>query len=168
MSSDRRLSLAKWDDLPLDDSRRCELVRGVTLVVPRPTALHQRAMLRLATELDRQLPDQLTALPDVEVVIGATYPATVRAPDVVVVPSEVAAANRARFDGRDVLLAVEVVSPGTDRTDRITKAAEYADAGIGAYWVVDLTAPDASRAFLLVDGEYEEVDRRSPAAVRIP
>ena len=41
--------------------------------------------IRLAAELGRQLPDHLTTLADVDVVLDAEYPATVRAPDVVVV-----------------------------------------------------------------------------------
>jgi Uma2 family endonuclease len=54
-----------------------------------------------------------------------------------------------------VLLAVEVLSPGTVRTDRITKAAEYADAGIGTYWIVDLDRPVTLTAHVLVNGAYE-------------
>src|SRR5262249_40767745 len=60
---DHLLTLAEWDALPEDASRRYELVEGVLLVVPRPTPLHQLVMLRLGGELDRQLPDDLTVLP---------------------------------------------------------------------------------------------------------
>ena len=77
---DHLLSLAEWDALPDDPSRRYELIEGVLVVVPRPAALHQRAMVRLAAELDAQLPDRLTALADVEVVVDEIHPATVRAP----------------------------------------------------------------------------------------
>ena len=38
----------------------------------------------------------------------------------------------------EVVLAVEVVSAGSERTDRTIKHSEYADAGIPHYWVVDL------------------------------
>lgn len=131
---DHLLTLAEWDTLADDPSRRCELIQGVLVVVPRPAPLHQRAMVRLATELDRQLPDPLTALADVEVLIDATHPATVRVPDVVVVPTVVAERNPPRLDAGDVLLAVEIISSGTKRTDRVTKLTEYADAGIAGYW----------------------------------
>jgi hypothetical protein len=33
---------------------------------------------------------------------------------------------------------VEVVSPGSRRTDHVVKRAEYTDAGIPNYWIVDL------------------------------
>ncbi len=38
----------------------------------------------------------------------------------------------------DVALVIEVVSPGSRRTDHVTKRSEYADAGIAHYWIVDL------------------------------
>ena len=63
-SPDHPLSLAEWDVLPEDTSHRYELVEGILLVAPRPAPLHQRAMVRLTADLDRQLPDQLTALAD--------------------------------------------------------------------------------------------------------
>jgi Uma2 family endonuclease len=39
----------------------------------------------------------------------------------------------------EVLLVVEVVSPGSVRTDHVLKRSEYADAGIPHYWIVDIT-----------------------------
>ena len=39
----------------------------------------------------------------------------------------------------DVLLVVEVVSPSTRRKDRQIKPAEYAAAGVPAYWRVEMT-----------------------------
>jgi Uma2 family endonuclease len=171
---DHLLSLTEWDTLTDDPGRRYELIEGVLIVVPRPAPLHQRVMVRLAAELDRQLPDILTALADVEVVIDAVHPATVRVPDVVVVPTRVAERNPPRLDAADVLLAVEIISPGTRRTDRVTKLTEYADAGIAAYWLVDLDPPTTLTAYTLVDGDYEiaaegtaDLTLLSPAEVQI-
>jgi len=130
---DHLLTLDEWGALPEDASRRYELAEGVLVVVPRPAPLHQRARWRLTNQLDRQLPDELTALPDVEVLIDPRHPATVRAPDVVITHDKRAADNPPRLVAADVLLAVEIVSPGTGRMDRVTKPAEYADAGIPHY-----------------------------------
>lgn len=151
------LTLAEWNALPEDTSRRYELVEGVLLVVPRPAPLHQRVMVRIAAELDRQLPEDLTALADVEVEIDAGYPATVRAPDVVVVPTLRAQQNPARLAAVDVLVAIEIVSPGTGRTDRVTKLTEYADAGIPHYWLVELYPRVTLTAYTLIAGDYEYV-----------
>ena len=41
----------------------------------------------------------------------------------------------------EVVLAVEIVSPGSERTDHTVKHLEYADAGIPHYWIVDLGEP---------------------------
>ena len=35
----------------------------------------------------------------------------------------------------------EFVSPGSKRTDHVAKRADYADAGIPHYWIVDLDDP---------------------------
>jgi len=53
----------------------------------------------------------------------------------------VIAANSPLLSPAEVLLAVEVVSPGSVTTDRITKPAQYAAAGIANFWRVE-TEPD--------------------------
>ena len=135
-SPDHLLSLAEWDALSEDVARHAELVEGVVLMAPRPAALHQRAVLRLAVVVEAHLPSDASALPDVSVLMSDGL--TVRAPDLIVVPSDLAAANPVRFDGSDVELAVEIVSPGTRRTDHVMKLAECAAAQIPHYWVLDL------------------------------
>jgi len=57
----------------------------------------------------------------------------------------------------DVVLAVEVVSPGSVRVDRMHKLAEYAEAAIPHYWIVDIEDAPRLEAFTLVDGAYEKV-----------
>jgi len=41
----------------------------------------------------------------------------------------------------DVLVVVEIVSAGSRRLDHVVKRGEYADAGIGHYWIIDLDGP---------------------------
>ncbi len=59
----------------------------------------------------------------------------------------------------DVLLVVEVVSPSSVTTDRITKPAQYAAAGIPAYWRVEASAAVSLTAYTLPPGSsvYAEV-----------
>jgi len=151
------LTLEEWDALPEDENWQCELAEGVLTMVPPPAALHQLAMQQLATEINDQLRKELIALPHVEVVVDAQHPVTVRIPDVVVTSSKLVQENPPRFDPADVLLVVEIVSPGTGRRDRVTKFAEYADAGIPNYWIIDLDEPATLTAYILVDGDYEIV-----------
>lgn len=60
-----------------------------------------------------------------------------------------------RFAPTDLALAVEVLSDGTRKIDRILKLAEYAEAGIPQYWIVDIAEPATLLAYVLVDGVYE-------------
>lgn len=154
---DHLLSLEDWEALPEDSSRRYELVEGGLHVSPRPVFDHQRALLKLGSQVADQLPSDLVALPEVEVVLFEAWPATVRIPDLVVVSAEIADKNPARCAATDVLLAVEVISPGSVRTDRIVKFAEYADAGIADYWVVDLEQPVSIAAYTMKNGHYVAV-----------
>ncbi len=163
---DHLLTLAEWDALPPDTSRCYELVEGVLLVVPRPAPLHQRAMWKLCHQIEGQLPDELTVLPDVEVLVRAGEPPTVRAPDVIITRAARAAANPSRLDAADVLVAVEIISPGTGTTDRVTKL--YEDAGIPHYWLVDLDKPVSLTAYTLVDGYYEHVAGDTAGTVTMP
>jgi Uma2 family endonuclease len=49
-----------------------------------------------------------------------------------------------------VLLVVEVVSPGSETTDRIVKADQYARAGIQFYWRVEQAATGAPLVYTYV------------------
>jgi Uma2 family endonuclease len=152
---DHLLTLAEWEAMPEGRLYRYELVEGVLLVRPRAVTPHQRAMAKLATVLDQQLPPELVAVQDVEVLVDSGFPPTVRVPDVVVVPTALLEQNLARFDATDVRLAVEIISPGSSRTDRVMKLAEYAEAGIPHYWIIDLDPPTSLTGYLLVAGQYE-------------
>ena len=154
---DHWLTPEEWDALPEDESHHIELVEGAFLVSPKPALKHQLAAKRLGTWLDEQLPHDVVAVPEIDVLINPVPPITVRAPDMVIVPTERALEYPKRVDPDDVLLAIEIVSPGTRRMDRMLKPIEYADAGIPHYWLLELDAPIALMAFTLVDGEYRHV-----------
>lgn len=132
------LSLEDWDALPDDIGAHLELQEGVLIVAPRPLRPHARAAFRIAKQLDDQLPADMEAIPEFEVCVEDRHPPTVRIPDVVITPVE---GSQQRLRGSDVAVAIEVVSPGSRRTDTVTKRAEYAEAGIEHYWIVDLGPP---------------------------
>ncbi len=150
----RLLTLAEWEALPEAEGVRLELVEGLVVMAPMPLSWHQRAGMRLGYRLDEQLPRALTALAAVEVVVSDPPP-TVRIPDVVVTTDSVVARNPPRVAAADVLLAVEILSDGTRRVDRMVKFAEYAEADIPQYWIIDLGTPTTLVAYTLVDGDYQ-------------
>jgi Uma2 family endonuclease len=132
------MSLEEFVALPEDDSARYELQEGVLVVAPRPRPLHQEAMFRLGMRIHRFLPADLTMLLDVDVVVEAGEPATVRAPDVVVTRAR---SDQEQLSASDVLLIVEIISPRSRRVDTHLKPFEYSEAGIPHYWLVDLDPP---------------------------
>ncbi len=74
-------TVSDLDRLP-DDGRRYELLDGVLVVSPRPTTVHQLALLRLAKLLDDACPEGLLVLPEPALQLSVD---TEFDPDVVVV-----------------------------------------------------------------------------------
>jgi Uma2 family endonuclease len=136
-----------------DDAPRVELVDGVIQVTPSPTLGHQDISFFLRLWLHNHAPDHLRATQAVGVALDAR---TSRQPDVLLRRAEVRS-DRSLLQPEDVVLAVEVVSPGTRRIDRFAKPGEYAAAGIPFYWRVEQD-PVHLYAYRLTDeGRYELV-----------
>ncbi|WP_410869963.1 Uma2 family endonuclease [Nocardia sp. A7] len=125
-----------------EDGKGFELEDG-WLVEVAAGARHNWIAHRLAEMVRGALPnDSLMVLDGGEWEIST--PSGVRKPDVLVVPRDVARSVIVDevpkiFPGLDVLLVVEVVSPGSgsERTDRVRKVGEYAALGIPEYWIVE-------------------------------
>jgi Uma2 family endonuclease len=143
----RLLSVRDYAALGEDDRNRWELQEGNLVMSPSPTPRHMVAAAELYFQLRSQLPANLRAVPDVDLDVQlapADQPGTARRPDLVVV--EQAEFDRVAQDGgllraSYTALVVEIVSPGSRRTDNLVKRGEYADAGIPAYWIIDVEAP---------------------------
>jgi Uma2 family endonuclease len=143
----RPLTVAEYAALGQDEYGRTELQEGSLVVSPSSTASHNVAVVRMIVQLTPQLPEGYEVIPDIDIdlqLVPPDQPGTSRRPDLVVV--DVAARRRQDAEGgilraSDVLVAIEILSPGSRRTDNILKRAEYADAGIPHYWVVDIDPP---------------------------
>jgi Uma2 family endonuclease len=131
------------EDQPADGSR-LELILGYLYMTPPPTGAHQYASLELAVLLRVALKaagrGDLHVLPGVGVRLSTAFRTGV-IPDIVVVDVDV---DRTSFAPENVLLAVEVWSPGNSRPERDTKIAAYAGARVPYVWVVEL--PDGKPA----------------------
>jgi Uma2 family endonuclease len=159
----RLLTVAEYLAIGEVEPGYTELAEGRLLLSPSGVWRHNRAGNKLWRTLEAQLPACLTSTTDIDVdlrLAPADAPGTVRRPDVVVVRQE--AVERIEREGgilraSDLVLAVEVLSPGSRRLDRVLKRAEYADAGISHYWIVDLDEP-VSLIACHVAGEFGYVD----------
>lgn len=155
------LTVDEYAALGEDEHGRTELMEGNLVMSPSPTPDHNVAIARLLMQLEPQLPAEFELIPDIDVDLQLALPGapgTVRRPDLVVVGRD--ARQRVRSEGgplraSDLLVVVEIVSPGSRRIDRIVKRAEYADAGIGHYWIVDLDPPVSLTAGSLLGAEYD-------------
>lgn len=151
-----RLRLANYtieDVLTLpDDAPRVELRDGEINVVPSPSFGHQKIGHRLWAWFDEHAPREYEAAAAVGVVINQR---NTLEPDIVLLRQPVANEHH-YFEPDQVVIAVEVVSPGTKRRDRLEKPASYAAAGIPHYWRIEQD-PVHVFAYELVNGEYKLV-----------
>lgn len=142
------LTIAEYQALGEDDQGRTELQEGSLIVTPSPGLNHMLASAALCGVIREQAPRPWRVVPDVDVDLQLAPPdgpGSCRRPDLVVVSDE--AVSRVGREGgllrtSDTLIAVEIVSPSSRRTDHVVKRAEYADAGIRYYWIVDLADGD--------------------------
>ena len=141
------LTVAEYAELGETDSGYTELLEGRLLMSPSPVPDHNFAELALAMQLRPQLPDHLEVIPNIDVdleLADPDQPGFSRRPDLVIVQQ--GARRRVRDEGgmiraAEVLVVVEIVSPGSRRTDHVAKRSEYADAAIPHYWIVNLDEP---------------------------
>jgi Uma2 family endonuclease len=134
-----------------ESHRRYELTDGALTVSPSPSSLHQAVSGLLFGLLNALAPDGLAVTQAVEIRLARQL---TRIPDVLVVRSD--DPLRHWFAPAEVLLAVEIESPGSHVEDRVTKPAIYARHGIPHYWRVELE-PVRVRLYRLGSGElYRE------------
>ena len=135
-----------------DDAPRVELSDGALLVVPSPSGAHQKINWRLVGWLDQHLPTGFEPQVALGVMLGHR---NTLEPDALILRSPVDLEHHF-VDPGQVVVAVEIVSPGTKRRDRFEKPALYAEAGVPHYWRIELN-PVHAFAYDLVKGRYELV-----------
>jgi Uma2 family endonuclease len=163
------ITLEQWDALRLDRTRRWELSEGSLIMSPRPTLGHQHISRRLTRLLEDHLPEGLMVLPEIEVITKASFPPSVRDPDIVVFHDRAFEQRLARVSASDVVLVIEIVSPGSRSMDHVMKLHEYSKARIPNYWIVDPEAPIHDRfvAYLLDGERYRRVSVLDGSRVRV-
>lgn len=136
-----------------DDAPRVELRDGVIIVVPSPTFGHQKISHRLWRWFEDHAPREFEPSAATGVLLGLNQTLE---PDVLLLRAETLRYGNHYAPAEDVVLVVEVVSPGTKRRDRLEKPADYAAAGIRHYWRIEQDPPHVY-AYELVGERYELV-----------
>jgi Uma2 family endonuclease len=131
---------------------RLELVEGEIAVSPSPVPEHSFVEIKLIFLLENHIQSQqLGELHrDVDTILNRF---TVRRPDILFFSKE-----RTHLIGKKAMegppdLAIEIISPSSVEIDRIDKFAQYRDAGVANYWIVDPLAKTIE-AWRLEAGQY--------------
>lgn len=145
------------DLLSWEEGERWELIGGVPCLLASPTYTHQM----IVGEIHRQISTYLRGktckaiLSPFDVRLFETQGSTDNDVDTVVVPDMSIVCDRNKLDNRGCKgapdMVVEVLSPSTQRRDRLIKLNLYQRAGVREYWIVD---PDSKtvQVYLLRDG----------------
>jgi Uma2 family endonuclease len=160
------LTYDDYCELP-NDRNRYEILDGELSVTPAPRTKHQS----ISGHLHRILANHIVANQ-----LGIIYaaptdvilaPITVVQPDLVFISNDRRGIVTERAIEGSPTLAVEILSPTTERTDRQTKAQLYAKLGVLHYWLVD---PDQQtlEAYELAGDQYKLVGKAQSAEVFTP
>lgn len=147
------------DVLSWDSLERWELISGVPVMMAPPVRIHQKIVGELFGQLREYLKDKKCEV----------YPApfavrlfeqdgdspedvgTMVEPDISVICDSSKLDDIGCKGAPDFI--IEVLSPSTQRHDRVTKFNLYLSAGVREYWIVDPVKKDA-QSFVLEDGHY--------------
>ncbi|MCZ4122072.1 Uma2 family endonuclease [Streptomyces sp. H39-S7] len=132
-----QISAEQYDSWSAEQCAGIEIVDGMVVVSPSTTKRHNRLARILANALDSAAGADWNADTDFDVRLQ-NVPLTNRRPDVVVYRADTLDLTPTRPE--HVLLVVEVVSPGSETTDRVVKVDQYAKAAIPFYWRIEQAA----------------------------
>lgn len=132
-----QITAAEYESWSEEQCAGIEIVDGMVVVSPSASKRHNRLARILANALDASAGPDWNADTDFDVRLQ-DVPLNNRRPDVVVYRADTIDVTPTRPE--HVLLVAEIVSPGSETTDRIVKRDQYAHAGISFYWRVELIA----------------------------
>ena len=124
----------QYDSWSEEQCAGIEVVDGIVVVSPSASLRHNRLARFLANGLDTAGGTEWNADTDFDVRLQ-DVPLTNRRPDVVVYRAN--KLDESPMRPEHVLLVAEVVSPGSETTDRVVKLDQYARSGIPFYWRVE-------------------------------
>jgi Uma2 family endonuclease len=121
------------DNLP-NAPRHTELIDGALVFMMSPQRnWHRRVINALDRALDAQAPKEIEINSEMTVRLDKHNRPE---PDVLASTASIAR-DATWYEAKDIVLAVEVVSPESAHRDRAVKPHKYAEAGIGHFWRVE-------------------------------
>lgn len=130
------LTYEDYVEIP-NDGKRYELLEGELAVTPAPNPEHQAASVNLIVTLSQHIRSNDLGLlyhAPIDLILDAT---SVLQPDLLfIAKSRQSIITSKGIEGAPDLV-IEILSPSTQRNDRITKAQIYARHKITWYWIAD-------------------------------
>jgi Uma2 family endonuclease len=163
------------DHIP-DLPAHTELIDGSLVFVSPQASFHTKILDVLVHALRQAAPENLRVRREMSVILAEDQRPE---PDLVVVNAEAVRDDDSEtfYEARDVVLAVEVVSPESTTRDRHRKPVLYAQAGIPHFWRVEkdsgkpvayvYTLDPATRSYALTGAHYESLKLTVPFDIAI-
>lgn len=177
------LTEEQYDDLPDQVRKLIEVIDGHVIFCHSGTPEHSDVARRLANRLEAAKPDSPCSRVSTDIDVNFDKRSrtegklSFRRADVAVYHC---IERGAKLWAHDVLMVIEVVSPGSAYTDTVDKPAEYAHEGIPVYLVIHLDSDLyikiiqeyrldwSSRTYRLAQTHMDELTLQVPFPVRIP
>ena len=156
MRSPTTISFEEFMELKLPEGMRAEWEDGEVIFIMPSNILHQLLLLFIAKILDEFVRNRKLGI-----VLPGDFVTRLehsgRIPDVVFISNEsMKRVGRTYIDG-PVDLAVEIISPDSGERDRSKKYAEYEEAGVKEFWLIDPDEKTAEFFQLSTSGRYQPV-----------
>lgn len=161
LPQEKRYTLA--DALTSDESERIELIYGEPVMMAPPVRRHQEALMELSSQLHAYLKGKKCKVYPAPFAVrlferNGDYPEDV---DTMVEPDISVVCDASKLDDIGCKgapdLVMEILSPTTQRHDRVTKFNLYQQAGVREYWIVDPVGQSV-QVFVLDGGHYAAKD----------
>lgn len=147
------------DALNWDEQGRIELIYGAPVMMAPPSRAHQGAVSELNRQLGNYLQDKRCEVYPAPFAVRLFEQSGDRPEDVdtLVEPDISVICDPSKLDDMGCKgapdLIIEILSPSTQRHDRMVKFQLYQQAGVREYWIVDC-ANQGVQVFTLEEGRY--------------
>ena len=168
LPQEARYTLA--DALTWDEQDHIELIDGYPVMMAPPTRAHQKAVAALTGQFYDYLKGKKCEVYPAPFAVrpferDSDSPEDV---DTMVEPDITVVCDRSKLDAQGCKgapsMIIEILSPSTQRHDRLTKLNLYQRAGVGEYWIVN-PEDRTVQVMLLENGIYRVTDVRTAGDV---